>query len=137
MNNDKRLFSRIQFVGTARLQLDPAGKDQHITVLKVGLIDVSLKGALIELPADTALAVHMMGSLILRLGTEEEIHMEVDVVRVHDQVAGLQIHGIDLDSITHLRRLISMNLGDASLLERDLAALMKPLDLPSNPSANS
>jgi hypothetical protein len=137
MNNEKRLFSRIPFAGTARLQLDPAGENQQITVLNVGLIDVSLKGALIELPADTTLALHTMGSLILRLGSEEEIHMEVDVARVQDQIAGLHIHGIDLDSITHLRRLISMNLGDASLLDRDIAALLKPLSTPSSPAGNT
>lgn len=136
MTTDNRLFSRIQFSGTARLQLDPAGQDQYITVLNVGLIDVSLKGALIELPADTILARHTMGSLILLLGMKEEIHMEVDVVRVQDQIAGLQVHGIDLDSITHLRRLISMNLGDASLLDRDIEALLKPLDR-SSPAGNT
>ena len=30
---------------------------------------------------------------------------------------------IDLESISHLRRLVELNLGDSSLLERELAAL--------------
>ena len=34
---------------------------------------------------------------------------------------------IDLDSVTHLRRLIELQLGAPSLLERDLAELTAPL----------
>ncbi|MCG8610315.1 MAG: hypothetical protein MI864_07240, partial [Pseudomonadales bacterium] len=31
---------------------------------------------------------------------------------------------IDLDSITHLKRLIELNVGDPSLIERELSALI-------------
>ncbi len=134
MSNEKRQFSRIPFNGTARLQMDPEGEDQIIKMLDVTLIDVSLKGALIEASADATLACGSRGTLTLKLGLEEEIHMEVELARVQGSIAGLRVHGIDLDSITHLRRLIAINLGDASLLDRDMLALLKPLMSPSSPA---
>ena len=37
---------------------------------------------------------------------------------------GLRCDNIDLDSITHLRRLVELNVGDHNILERDLASLI-------------
>ena len=46
-----------------------------------------------------------------------------------DKLLGLLFHTIDLDSVTHLRRLIELQLGDPALLQRDLAALCSsPVD---------
>ena len=50
--------------------------------------------------------------------------MSVEVARGHDQHTGLRCLHMDLDSITHLRRLIEWQLGTAELLERDLAQLV-------------
>jgi len=36
---------------------------------------------------------------------------------------GLSCREIDLDSITHLRRLVALNLGDEALLDRELGLL--------------
>lgn len=36
---------------------------------------------------------------------------------------GLRCRNIDLDSITHLRRLLELQLGDATLLQRELGQL--------------
>jgi hypothetical protein len=36
---------------------------------------------------------------------------------------GLQWRNIDVDSLTHLRRLLELNLNDPSLLDRELADL--------------
>jgi len=38
--------------------------------------------------------------------------------------AGMICRSIDLDSITHLRRLIAMNTGDPTLLQRELQSLV-------------
>ena len=38
---------------------------------------------------------------------------------------GLQCESIDLDSITHLRRLVELNAGDPALLDRELSSLLK------------
>lgn len=51
------------------------------------------------------------------------IKMDITVAYIEDQQIGLDCKGIDLDSITHLRRLVELNLGDANLLKRELMAL--------------
>jgi hypothetical protein len=49
----------------------------------------------------------------------------MDVVIAHQQndELGVRCVDIDLDSITHLRRLVELNLGETELLERELSAL--------------
>ncbi|VAX04921.1 hypothetical protein MNBD_GAMMA20-584, partial [hydrothermal vent metagenome] len=38
---------------------------------------------------------------------------------------GFRCEHIDLESISHLRRLVELNLGDAKLLDRELSALTR------------
>jgi hypothetical protein len=45
------------------------------------------------------------------------------LTRTRDDLLGFVCRHIDLESISHLRRLVELNLGDESLLERELAAL--------------
>jgi hypothetical protein len=49
--------------------------------------------------------------------------MEGIVAHHHDAVLGVRCKAIDLDSITHLRRLVELNRGDAEDLQRELSAL--------------
>jgi hypothetical protein len=49
--------------------------------------------------------------------------MEVVLTRTQGELLGFVCRHIDLDSISHLRRLVELNLGDETLLERELAAL--------------
>ena len=51
------------------------------------------------------------------------ITMAAQLAHVNGDRAGLLCLGIDLESITHLRRVIELNLGDPALAERDLKAL--------------
>jgi hypothetical protein len=117
MTENRRQFSRIQFQTEARLSL-PHGE------WGVEVLDLSLKGALVR--ADRVLedSVGNQGTLIVRLdemGTV--IHMEVTVSHQAGKDFGLVCREIDLDSITHLRRLVELNLGDEQLLERELSHL--------------
>ena len=49
--------------------------------------------------------------------------MSTHWVHHNNGYTGLRCDSIDLDSVTHLRRLIELQLGDPALLERDLAEL--------------
>ncbi|WAC74729.1 PilZ domain-containing protein [Roseateles sp. SL47] len=121
MSNDsaheRRHFSRIAFASSAHL----------VTVehrVAVQVLDLSLKGALLLLPPDAPVEPGMLALLDLPLLPHEgRISMAVQVAHIDRQRAGLLSLGIDLESITHLRRLIELNLGDPSLAERDLRAL--------------
>ena len=57
--------------------------------------------------------------------TEDCISMTAGIAHVDGNRAGLLCRSIDLDSVTHLRRLIELQLGDPALLERDLAELIQ------------
>ncbi|MCY1558615.1 hypothetical protein D9M68_955670 [compost metagenome] len=62
----------------------------------------------------------------ISLGAGIEVQMEVELTRAEGDQLGFVCRHIDLDSISHLRRLVELNLGDEELLERDLTALGEP-----------
>ena len=117
MTENRRQFSRIQFQTEARLSL-PQGESS------VEVLDLSLKGALVRSEQTPDNAVGSSGTLLVRLDEMETIiHMEITVTHQNGNDFGLSCHEIDLDSITHLRRLVELNLGDEALLERELSKL--------------
>ena len=117
MDHNRRRFSRISFQAQARLFL-PDGERP------VEVIDLSLQGALIHPSAPMYVTVGTNGTLKIRLddvGTS--IRMEVAVVHHMGHYYGLACREIDLDSVTHLRRLVELNLGDEKLAEREFSLL--------------
>ena len=52
------------------------------------------------------------------------IAMAGELAHVEGAHAGVLCRSIDIESITHLRRLIEVNLGDPAALERELKALI-------------
>lgn len=116
MQEEQRRFTRIPFDADA--VLSGAGREWRCE-----LIDLSLKGALIREPDGWTGAAGEHYRLMLTLDEATRIQMDVSVAHRENGHVGLSCRDIDLDSITHLRRLVELNLGDASLLERELMAL--------------
>jgi hypothetical protein len=117
MTPERRRFSRILFNSTAQLVL-PSGE------LDVEVIDLSLKGAMVCPATPAYVQMGTNGTLKLRLDDlAANIRMEVTIVHHRGEQYGLACREIDLDSITHLRRLIELNLGDEALLNREIQAL--------------
>ena len=50
--------------------------------------------------------------------------MSSTVTHIDNERIGFKCQQLDIDSISHLKRLISLNLGDDSLLHRVLSALI-------------
>jgi hypothetical protein len=118
INTERRQFSRVAFAAGAEL----VTTEDH---LHVQVLDLSLKGALLRLPDGAALVSGAPCMLKVRLSDQDSsIAMVGELAHVEGDVAGVLCRSIDIESITHLRRLIEINLGDASLLERDLKALI-------------
>ncbi len=119
--NEKRRFSRISF--DADVQLVDAKGSWHSQ-----LIDLSLKGALIAAPQDWSgqPGEHFLLEMALDSDEKMVIRMEVSVAHVENDHIGFRCEHIDLDSISHLRRLVELNLGNAELLDRELSALVGP-----------
>ncbi len=89
------------------------------------LLDISLKGALLE----TADVWHGKTGdecrLSLELAPNAIITMWTKVTHVEGSHIGLRCESIDLDSITHLRRLVELNSGDPAILDRELSGLVR------------
>ncbi|MFT3962595.1 PilZ domain-containing protein [Propionivibrio sp.] len=118
MVQERRKYSRIAFHAPATLTFPDR-------TCEAVVLDLSLKGALVRLPAGTTAADQALCKLRVRLDeTLAEIAMDARVVHVEGRYAGLRAVTLDLDSITHLRRLVELNLGDPALLDRELSALI-------------
>ena len=115
----RRHFSRIPFHSDARLHL-PHG----VHVIRV--LDLALRGALVEALDAFPVALGEVCSLVLPLNESgEKIVMKGLVAHLDGARIGLECQHIDVDSLTNLRRLVELNLGDASLVDRELAHLFK------------
>ncbi|AWI78794.1 PilZ domain-containing protein [Parazoarcus communis] len=119
MSEQRRQYSRIRFSSGARLLV--ADRELNCAVL-----DLSLRGALLTFDGNLpALRLDERCLLEITLGdTRTVIRMEGNLAHAEGRHLGLTCREIDLDSITHLRRLLALNLGDADLLNRELAALV-------------
>jgi Tfp pilus assembly protein PilZ len=114
---DRRRFSRVLF--DAEALLSRAGMN-HPT----RLIDISLRGALVHKPDGCTL--NTGDEVILTIALNESgqtIKMASRVVSMINGQMGLSCQEIDMESIAHLRRLVELNLGNETLLERELEAL--------------
>lgn len=89
------------------------------------MLDISLKGVLLQLPAGRSPQAGMPCLVKLPLATGDVvIAMAGELAHVEGSHAGVLCRSIDLESITHLRRLIEVNLGDPTASERELKALI-------------
>jgi hypothetical protein len=115
---DRRRFKRIAF--DARTELS-----QGKFIWPVKLIDLSLKGLLIEKPEPWL--GNREQDFFVDIHLTDEIDITMDVRLTHDDRGqlGFVCHHIDLESIQRLRRLIELNLGDPQALERELGALIE------------
>ncbi|MGZ8186852.1 MAG: PilZ domain-containing protein [Methylobacter sp.] len=88
------------------------------------IIDLSLKGCLLCFGSPWVEDPEKIYILTLELSELVQIKMALTVSHVVGSNAGFKCEHIDMDSITELRRLVELNLGDSDLLKRDLLALV-------------
>lgn len=109
-----RHFTRVPFDCEARLVSGLQSWPTH-------LIDISLKGALISKPTNWQGQRGDKFLLeILLAGQDINIRMEVHVSHVEEDRVGFGCDHVDIDSASHLHRLMELNLGNEDLLEREI-----------------
>lgn len=113
---DKRRFNRILYQSDVLLTRD--GQSALCEIL-----DLSLKGCLLNLPEEWSGNLSDHYKLSISLSDDEKIEMQLVLAYHEGNKGGFYCDKIDLNSISQLRRLIELNLGDSELLERDLDAL--------------
>ncbi len=116
-NKERRTFWRAAFHSPVRLTT-------HTSQGYAQLVDISLKGALLEVPPTWEATMGEECKLRLDLAPGTTISLWGTVVHIAGQHVGLRSDNIDLDSITHLRRLVELNAGDPAILEREISALI-------------
>ncbi|MFC3031921.1 PilZ domain-containing protein [Pseudoalteromonas fenneropenaei] len=114
---DRRRFTRVLF--SSRAKLMTAGGDYNCE-----LLDLSLNGALVSLPLGFIAMKDEPASLRFALPESDVvIHMQVEIRHIENAHLGLHCTQIDLESVTHLKRLIELNLGSDLILYRELEQL--------------
>ena len=116
LGNERRRFRRFPIEGSVRLY-SPAA------MWTSTLIDLSLRGVLIERPADWTgsegqgyrLDVRLEGGVMIAMGTRLQ--------RICPDSLGFNCERIDLDSFSKLKRLVELNIGNSDVLNRELAVL--------------
>jgi hypothetical protein len=115
--NERRRFHRVLFDA-------PASLVRNEKTYATTLIDISLKGALLNTPDEwpgkpgDELSVEVMLNNI-----DAVISMHAVCAHQESQHIGVRCKAIDMESITLLRRLIELNIADEAQLQRDLESL--------------
>ena len=116
-SQERRSYQRIPFQAEIIMQ---SGNEEW----SCNLLDISLKGMLVEPPDNLDIDTSKPCAVALFLGEETAIHARVTITHVMKNGNwGLQWQHIDVASLTHLRRLLELNLNDPGLLDRELADL--------------
>lgn len=120
---ERRHYTRIIFTNDAILS------NGHYN-WRVELIDLSLNGALIShpkqvLPSQLNHQDTFNLSFTLTDSDNINVRMSVKIVHVEPEVLGLRCEKMDIDSATHLRRIVELNMGSEDLLLRELEHLIE------------
>ncbi|UZE29913.1 PilZ domain-containing protein [Pseudomonas asplenii] len=115
---NRRRFKRIAFDAITTLS-------QGGTVWSAQLVDLSLKGLLVQQPGNWPAGLSGIFLVDIRLAKNAHVKMDAELVHVDHHQLGFKCLHIGLESIQHLRRLIELNLGDEEELERELDALFE------------
>jgi hypothetical protein len=115
-SQNRRQFWRAVFQSPVRLVTDAGAVEARLE-------DISLKGALFEMPVGWRGRIGEPCHIKLHLAEGVIIAMWGKVAHLEGRFTGMRCETIDLESITHLRRLVELNSGDPSMLERELHSL--------------
>ncbi|WP_096085460.1 PilZ domain-containing protein [Agaribacterium haliotis] len=116
-SSERRRFTRVNFDTAATLA-------QGESVSHTQLVDISLKGVLLKTPANYELRADQGVDISIFLNKETEIQMKVELVHSSNRYLGFHCVSLDVESASHLRRLIELNIDDAGAADRVLDELL-------------
>lgn len=114
---ERRRFSRVTFTTHAQIY-------SHQQVWDTQIIDLSLNGALIVCPDNFNSQADNYTLSFELTGSQETLSFSMELVHLDEQVIGLTLIQADIESISHLRRILELNLGDYALLTRQVGQLL-------------
>jgi len=114
--SERRSYNRIPFSAEILMQ---CGNEEW----SCNLLDISLKGMLVEPPDNLDIDLSKPCGMALFLGEDVSIHARVNIIRSSNGNWGLKWLQIDARSLQHLRRLIELNTNKPAMLTRELSEL--------------
>ncbi len=111
--DENRYYKRVNFHVNAAAGID--------NILYTGnLYDISLRGALIKMNKEPGEYSGKTCTAILKLlNSNITLEFESQIVHQQNEFLGFKFEGTDVDSITHLRRLLVLNTGDEDGTDRE------------------
>jgi len=116
--DERRRFTRVQFDTAATLA-------QGQNVIHTHILDISVNGVLLETPENYQIDAKQPAHVSIFLNEETEIQMTVSLAHTTDKYLGFHCDSIDVDSISHLRRLVELNTNVVNAHERILDELLE------------
>lgn len=114
---ERRRYSRVVY-------RTPATISQGNQTWESNVLDLSLKGALLAMPEDWEAGNDQDYDVRFRLHESDiELEMDLKLVQESGDLLRFRIDHIDIDSASHLKRLVELNVGNDDLLHRELAQL--------------
>jgi len=115
--NNRRRFHRIFFDGPCRLHQGEASWPTEVA-------DISLKGILLKEPSQWDGDPSQPFEVVIQLARQDIAIVMALALKHHEAGSlGFVCQYIDLESASHLKRLVELNLGDPNMLSRELSAL--------------
>ena len=116
VQSERRNYNRIPFNAEIVMQ---CGNEEW----SCNLLDISLKGMLVEPPENLDIDTTKPCGMALFLGEDVSIHARVNITHTNNGNWGLKWLQIDVNSLQHLRRLIELNTNNPAMLMRELNEL--------------
>jgi len=118
MSEQKRRFSRVKCVEKSIVETAEGSN-------AVTLLDISLKGALVEHDATLAVQLGDRWNLLFQLENSDIVlRFRAEVVHFRDTLAGVKFVEMDLDTLIHLRSLLEARTVDPDQVRHELAFLL-------------
>jgi hypothetical protein len=118
--NNKRNYARVPFIKQAQVQCGD-------TKSAGCLIDISLKGALLQFPPDAIPSLtcdNQCEIIIVLAGSDIQLRFQAKATHFNDHTIGFNFTSMDGDSIIHLRRLLELNTGNPEEIDRELSYMI-------------
>ncbi len=117
--DEKRYFTRINFKAHSQIEF---GNNTY----EGDLLDISLRGALLSFKDQIPLKMKDRCTLIICLHSSDiKLIFEAELTHIHENNMGFKFLEEDVGTMTHLRNLLSFNVGDYDKITDELDYWLK------------
>ncbi|QSV45886.1 PilZ domain-containing protein [Geobacter benzoatilyticus] len=114
---EQRHFQRVPFATGSTVEFRGERHDAEV-------VDISLKGALLRLTGLTSIQRGDVCAVSISLSNSDiVIQFEAEAAHLRDQLLGVKLLKIDIDSMIHLRNIVELNTANPDQVRKELSFL--------------